>query len=517
MSCIRTYLRKASAVGVFAVLLGAAWAQETPASAQFRMGFARFAYAHPMWGGARFARGARPGSGFGYGRHGWTGAGGRYSPYPPRRIYPGYPVFVGDPVNPYGPAGGWQPRHSAARLTIPPESHHPHRIADKPQPRASAASRKIYAPHELITEFVPGASSEAIDRLARQYRLARIDSRHFSLINSQFYRWRIRDNREVEAAVGALRHEQIVARVQPDYLYSLQEQSTAVIPHGDAAQYVLGKLQIEAAQRLATGKHVRVAVIDSDIDTSHPDLAGTVVKSFDALHGTAQPDKHGTAMAGAIAAHGKLLGIAPNAEILAARAFGDTRGPARGTAFAIYESLEWAADNGARVVNMSFAGPDDPILHKMLAAAYQRNIVLVAAGGNAGPQAAPLYPAADPDVIAVTATDDRDGLYKMANHGDYIAIAAPGVEVLAVAPHRGYEITTGTSVAAAHISGIAALLLERRATLTPTDIRRILMGTAKPLGSADESTEFGAGLANAYHAELSPDARPATKSVEARR
>jgi subtilisin family serine protease len=155
---------------------------------------------------------------------------------------------------------------------------------------------------------------------------------------------------------------------------------------------------------------------------------------------------------------------------------------------------------------MSFAGPEDPTLHKILAAAYRRNMILIAAAGNAGPQAAPPYPAADPDVIAVTATDDNDGLYQMANRGSYIAIAAPGVEVLALAPGRAYEITTGTSVAAAHVSGIAALLLERHASLTPADVRRILMGTAKPLGTAGQSAEFGAGLAEAYRALMTQDA-----------
>lgn len=483
-------------------LAGAFCAQSFPASAQFRMGFARFGYARPMGGFAR------PGCGFAYGRggHGWNVC----RRYP---VYPRYPVYS---VNPYYPRGQLRPHHLAAQPATPPAIHQ-HRIANHPRSPVFIAADKPYAPHELITEFAPGASAATIDRLARRYRLARVDSRDFSLINGQLYRWRIRDDRDVEDVVSALHREQIVASVQPNYLYKLQEQSIRpIVSQGDPAQYVLAKLEVGAAHRLATGRHVLVAIIDSGIDAGHPDLIGAVAKSFDALAGSERPHEHGTAMAGAIAAHGKLLGIAPDAQLLAARAFGDASGPAQGTSFAIYKSLQWAADNGARIVNMSFAGPEDPMLHKMLTGAYQRNMVLVAAAGNAGPQSAPLYPAADPDVIAVTATDENDGLYKMANRGSYIAIAAPGVEVLADAPGRAYAITTGTSVAAAHISGIAALLLEHHSSLTPADVRRILMGAAKPLGGANQSDEFGAGLADAYRAELSQGA-PASGNLRAKR
>ncbi|HEY1746979.1 MAG TPA: S8 family serine peptidase, partial [Xanthobacteraceae bacterium] len=104
------------------------------------------------------------------------------------------------------------------------------------------------------------------------------------------------------------------------------------------------------------------------------------------------------------------------------------------------------------------------------------------------------------DVIAVTATDLSDGLYKMANRGQFIAVAAPGVDVLALAPGESYQVTTGTSVAAAEVSGIAALLLELKPSLTPADVRSILVKTAKPVGAAGQHAEFGAGLANAFRA-----------------
>jgi subtilisin family serine protease len=369
-----------------------------------------------------------------------------------------------------------------------------------------------FVPDEVIVEFSPNATPQSIDQLARRYNLTRLESQSFPLIGSTLHRWRIGDRRSVRDVVGALEDERIVASAQPNYIFTLQEDATKIssATRGDAAQYVLGKLQIEQAHQVATGKDIPVAVIDSEIDAKHPDLDRTIVKSFDALGGEENPPQHGTAIAGAIAAHGKLLGIAPGVQLLAARAFDDTPGRAKGTSFAIYKGLQWAADNGARVVNMSFVGPADPALHRMLAAAYEKDIVLIAAAGNAGPNSAPEYPAADPDVIAVTATDSNDGLFKMANRGLYIAVAAPGVEILALAPGEAYQITTGTSVAAAHVSGIVALLLERNPALKPKDIRTILMTTAKPLTGL--RSDFGAGLVNAYRAVTLPDSKSIGKN-----
>ena len=120
--------------------------------------------------------------------------------------------------------------------------------------------------------------------------------------------------------------------------------------------------------------------------------------------------------------------------------------------------------------------------------------MLVAAAGNAGAKSPPLFPGADPLVIAVTATDVDDKLFTGANRGKYISVAAPGVDILVPAPENAYQLTTGTSVAAAEVSGIVALLLERNPKLTPADIRRILTASARRLGTGERDDNFGAGL-----------------------
>ncbi len=431
-------------------------------------------------------------------------------PLPPPRFGGGHP---GRPPG----WGGWPPRHppimgggtvgggtvgggSGGGNNANSRDIHTNGNGAGPTPPVAQTDQPFMA-NEIITAFAPDTPPQAIDQLARRYDLTQIETQSFPLLGSSLYRWRIGGGRSVAGVIGALGSENIVAGVQPNYIFTLQQAATAPAgAPGDAAQYVLAELQIEQAHRIAIGRNVLIAVIDSEVDAKHPDLDGSVVKSFDALGGDATPHLHGTEMAGAIAAHGKLMGIASGAQMLAVHAFDDNPGIAKGNSFAIYKGLQWAADNNARIVNMSFAGPADPTLRRLIAAAYDKGIVLIAAAGNAGPQSEPLYPAADPNVIAVTATDSDDHVFKMANRGRYIAVAAPGVDILALAPGGAYQLSTGTSIAAAHVSGIAALLLERKPSLKPADIRAVLIATAKPPGPPMPDSDFGAGLVSAYRA-----------------
>jgi subtilisin family serine protease len=127
-------------------------------------------------------------------------------------------------------------------------------------------------------------------------------------------------------------------------------------------------------------------------------------------------------------------------------------------------------------------------------------MVLIAAAGNAGPKSPPLYPAADSNVIAVTAIDADDRLYPAANRGRHIAVAAPGVDVLVAAPRASYGLTSGTSVAAAHVSGLAALLIERKPDLDLATFRSVLSAGARDLGPAGIDEEYGAGIPDAAKA-----------------
>jgi subtilisin family serine protease len=165
---------------------------------------------------------------------------------------------------------------------------------------------------------------------------------------------------------------------------------------------------------------------------------------------------------------------------------------------------------------MSFAGPLDPAIGRSLTAARKKGIVLVAAAGNEGAKSPPLYPAADANVIAVSATDADDQLIEQSNRGNHIAVAAPGSQIMVAIPDGGYEMSSGTSHAAAEVSGIIALMIERKPGLTPDEARGILLATAKDLGAPGRDPLFGAGLADAYAALMAEDApvAAATPPVE---
>jgi hypothetical protein len=353
--------------------------------------------------------------------------------------------------------------------------------------------------NELVAEIDGSLSDAQADELARRHRLERIGSQNFPLIGGTIGLFRIVDRRPVETASRELATEASVSSVQPNFRYVLQDQKAA-LTEGDPAQYALQKLRLPQAHALAHGANVTVAVIDSGIDVTHPELANAVVDSFDALGSREGPDVHGTGIAGAIVSHARLMGSAPAARILAIRAFGVAASGAASTSFVILKGLDYAAAHGAQIVNMSFAGPKDGLIERGIAAAAAKGILMVAAAGNGGPKSPPLYPAANPDVMAVSATDAQDRLFAASNRGGHIAIAAPGVDIFLPAPNEKYQMTSGTSFSAAFVSGLAALVLERNPVLKPDQVRAILVKTARDLGSPGRDDLFGAGEADAFAA-----------------
>lgn len=276
-------------------------------------------------------------------------------------------------------------------------------------------------------------------------------------------------------------------------------EDVSVSAAGNESQYVIDKLKLREAHKISTGEGVLIAVIDTAVDARHPDLVGSVrMQIGDGCTDT--PGDHGTAMVSAIAAHGRVLGVAPKAKIILICEFSGRSSPGGiGGTKGIVEGIEFALTLGARVISMSFSGPLDPVLKIAIKKAYEKNAVIIAPVGNAGPKSPPLYPGADPFVIAVTAVDRNDVLYKSAVRGKHVAIAAPGVDILASAPNGQYQLSTGTSIASAHVTGVAALLLAQKPSRTPEDIRRILMSTAVPFEGGAKS-DFGAGLVDPLRA-----------------
>ena len=352
---------------------------------------------------------------------------------------------------------------------------------------------------QIVAEIDGSLSDVQADELARRHRLARLRSQNFPLIGGTIGLFRITDRRTIEVASREFATEASVHSVQPNFRYVLQEQKAA-LTEGDPAQYANAKLRLPQAHTLAHGANVTIAVIDSGIDVKHPELVNAIADNFDALGSKEGPHVHGTGIAGAIVSHARLMGSAPEARILAIRAFGAAPNGAESTSYVILKGLDYAAVHGAQVVNMSFAGPKDALIERAIAATVAKGIVMVAAAGNAGPKSPPLYPAANANVIAVTATDAQDRLFAASNRGSHIAISAPGVDIFLPAPDEKYQMTSGTSFSAAYVSGLAALMLERNAALKPGEVRAILMKTARDLGAPGRDDLFGAGEADAFAA-----------------
>jgi Subtilase family len=367
-----------------------------------------------------------------------------------------------------------------------------------------------YIANEMVFHVAPNVPPATVDAAARRLGLVTVASHNLSLSGGTLMHFRIDNGRPVSDVVRELEGQNIGV-AQPNYVYRLQQDARTPaplqlpalppLPHGDPAQYAIAKLHLTEAHKIATGAGVLVAVIDSQIDTGHPDLGGTIAGSYDAVGNREKPDEHGTEMTGAIVAHRKLLGVAPRARILAIHAFSpETQSSAQTTTAHILAGIDWAIAKGARVINMSFAGPYDPLLSHALKKAHDKGIVLVAAAGNAGPQSPPLYPAADENVIAVTAVDENDKLLPQANQGPHIALAAPGVNVLEPAPGGAYGYTTGTSVASAHVSGVAALIIERDPGIDVATLEEVLYSSARDLGPKGRDSQFGFGLVDPLHA-----------------
>lgn len=358
-----------------------------------------------------------------------------------------------------------------------------------------------FAAREVLVTLPANAEPLARD-LARAQRLRVLTTQPLALTGVLLVRYQIADKRSVDAVIIALERDSRVLSAQPNYLYVLTQSQAAQRGALTSSQYGLERLRAGVAHLSATGDGVPVAVIDSGVDDTHRELAGAVISSVNVMPDKPAPDAHGTAIAGIIAARDQMRGVAPAAPIIAIRAFAPASSAkassgAHGSSLAVILALEAAVAAKARVVNMSFAGPRDPLLSKTLAAAAQKGVILVAAAGNDGPDAPPAWPAADPHVIAVTATDVNDQRVAISGRGDHIAIAAPGADIIGPSPGNAYQFSTGSSMAAAHVSGAVALLLQANPKLTAADVRKALTETAKDLGTTGRDPDTGAGLVDA--------------------
>jgi len=239
---------------------------------------------------------------------------------------------------------------------------------------------------------------------------------------------------------------------------------------------------------------LRLGMIDSLVDTAHPALqkANIHSRAF-ATEGAVLPAFHGTAIASIFAGRDTdYVGLAPSAELYAAAVF--EQDAARGeiaSTVSLVRALDWLISSGVDVVNISLAGPPNRLLEKALSRAAGRGVLILAAAGNGGPMAKPMYPAAYSSVMAVTAVDSHGRVFRLANRGDYVDLAAPGVGLLHARSGGGYATSSGTSFAVPFVATAAA----RLRLLTPyEDVREALLSSVQDEGVPGRDDVYGYGV-----------------------
>jgi subtilisin family serine protease len=247
-------------------------------------------------------------------------------------------------------------------------------------------------------------------------------------------------------------------------------------------------IRADAAHRLATGKGVRIAIVDTGAEKNHPDFKNQLLETVNFVDGSDYAfthDRHGTAITGVIAAKANdgagISGISPDAEISILKAcwYPETSdAKAQCSSWSLAKALDAAINNGSRIINLSLAGPHDDLLSKLLEAANKRGINIVAA--TLEKQQQPGFPAELPFAIPVISTGPDGQVAQPAWLPQFPSVVvAPGVEILTTVPDDGYDFVSGSSLAAAHVSGIIALLLEVKPNLSPDQIKKLLLRNGK--------------------------------------
>lgn len=241
-----------------------------------------------------------------------------------------------------------------------------------------------------------------------------------------------------------------------------------------------------------SGQGVNVALLDTGIDTSHPDLSANYQGGYDFVNNDPDPQDdngHGTAVAGVLAAAENgigIIGVAPRARLWELKILDANE---EGSISNLLRGLDWAIAHHVQIVNMSLGTPDDnQALREGIEATARAGILMIAAAGNKGESV--FFPAAYPQVIAVAASDRANHIAWFSNQGPEVELTAPGTKIISTALHGKYGVVNGTSFAAPHVAGVAALLFSAGLS-DPQAVRRLLDSSADDLGLARQAQGYG--------------------------
>ena len=343
-----------------------------------------------------------------------------------------------------------------------------------------------------------GPSTEinrTLDSIANDYNMRRVDGWHISSIRQYCEVYEIRGGQSSNELIERISADPRIKIVQP--MNYFETQGVRYDDPLSTLQPALSTLAVGEAHEMATGRGVIVAVIDSAVDRRHQEFRGRVQTHLDLVERRigSLAEVHGTAVAGVIGSAANngtgIVGVAPDSTIASLRAcwtIDMATGRAQCSSFSLAQALESAINLQADVINLSLAGPEDPLLIELINAAIANDIIVISAF-PASIRVNEQFPASHSGVIAVASSDAPAGT-NAAN-----ILLAPGAEIMSTMPNNDYAFFSGNSMSAAYVTGVSALIRERTPNMSPADVRDVLTrtGTARSVNAcraiATEATE----------------------------
>jgi hypothetical protein len=401
----------------------------------------------------------------------------------------------------------WLQRNTHVRRERARTESAPIRQAQRAIKAPRRLDRDVSAPmHAARTFLTTGLSEAAISRLAA--RGFEVEARTKGTLGPKVVTVRAPRGFSLERARQLLEETAPLAAVDLDHFY-YPDGAPPDCTGSTCASFSLVGWNSEELGRC--GPLPLIGMVDTEIDRDNPALVG---QSLEVIRGAASAAQAGTAHGTAIAAllvgrsDSTTPGLFPQGRLLAVSAFehGDD-GSDRMDAAGLVAAIETLVERGVGVINLSLSGPPNKILEQAVASAYERGVVLVAAAGNEGPGAAPSYPGAYSDVVAVTAVDRDLNIYRRATAGDYVDLAGPGVNLWTATSASNHGPSSGTSYAVPFVTAAAALLRAANRDLSPGEVLSGISLTAQDLGPAGRDPVFGWGLVQPARLCMSPQQR----------
>ena len=347
-------------------------------------------------------------------------------------------------------------------------------------------------------------SKRITSQIAKDYHLQKLTEWPMTEVGIHCTVFLVPDGESVENTIDYLSQDERVQIVQKMHQFTTQSHS-----YNDPyykLQSNMHDMQIDLAHKIATGKNVTIAMIDSGVDMEHPDLRGQVEFNENYTPSSSSSflnDVHGTAVAGILVAHSGnkkgIVGIAPNAKLIALKACWPTSShslAATCNSYTLALAVNTAIKLGAKILNMSLAGPHDPLVEILLNKAIKNGMIVIAADST-NKKGENRFPASLKNVISVQ-TLQRPSSHNKNHH----SIIAPGENVLTTIPFGTYDFISGSSIAAAQVSGIVALLLELKPDLTSSKAKKVLFNSILNSYSENNKKSINAINANAAVMEI---------------